>query len=104
MKRLEITFSEEDVNLALETYINRFFLPHRQVRIESLRTTMREGRPAISAAVLPLNEPPEIPIVEAAAAPSAYALCNCRHLRLNHLDGHRCNIHGCACADFDEEK
>lgn len=58
MKQLEISFSEEDVAAALEAYVNRFFLPHRQVTVSMVKVSTNNPR-QLTAVVVPA--PPEFP-------------------------------------------
>jgi len=56
MIKLEISFSEEDVTAALQAYINRFFLPHRQVTVTMVKANPSNAR-LLTAVVVPA--PPE---------------------------------------------
>lgn len=58
MIKLEISFSEADVAAALEAYINRFFLPHRQVIVTAVKVSTNNPR-QLTAVVSPA--PPEVP-------------------------------------------
>lgn len=61
MRQLEVGFSEEDVREALETYLNRHLLPHRQVQLQNLRISPNVAR-MVSAVASP--RPDELPAAE----------------------------------------
>jgi hypothetical protein len=110
MKQLEVSFSEADMKEALEAYLNRHFVSHRQVRIVVLKPTANSPR-SMTAVVVPIEEP--APEEHNSPAPSdppnppdqpdppeLFSICACGHPRSIHLYGRSCNDPNCTCRAF----
>jgi hypothetical protein len=91
MKQLEVSFSEADMKEALEAYLNRHFVSHRQVRVFALKPTVNSPR-SMTAIVVPIEEPERV---------GPIALCgSCAHPETAHLNGELCQFHNCPCTAF----